>query len=146
MMFLPLVCFTFNTRLMKSSKSFLAHAIMQRSGTYGSRATCGSLQDGIWLSGSQTNLSRLSLKYCKTVNSSRRVFQNSHCCFLQLSYSPIGQVSTELEDCAVPCDTNAQIFSCHGSALLDTRSSWLSLPAKKFPTTAIMVYFLSKTY
>jgi len=47
------------------------YSIERRSGTYGSRATCGSFQDSFWLSGSQTDLSRISSKHCKTANTSR---------------------------------------------------------------------------
>ena len=78
----------------------------QRSGTYGSRAICGSFQDCIWLSSLQRNLSRLSPNHCKTENTSRMAFQSYHRCRLQLSHSPINEVSVKSEDFVVPCDTN----------------------------------------
>ena len=42
----------------------------QRSGTYGSRPRCGSSEECIWLSGSQTNLSR---HFFKTLQSSEYI-------------------------------------------------------------------------
>jgi len=112
------------------------YSIERRSGTYGSRATCGSFQDSFWLSGSQTDLSRISSKHCKTANTSKKTFQSYHYFCLQLPHTPIGQVSIELEDFVFPSYTNAQFYGPHKKPFLNMRLPWFSQP-KRFLTPAI---------
>ena len=60
----------------------------------------------------------------------KRPSKCSHWCRLQLSYSPIGQVSVGLKDVVVPCDTNAQLHESYGNPFLNMRVSWLSQPIR----------------
>ena len=112
--------------------SWYFHPLGQRSRAYESRARCVSFQDCIWLPDSQTNLSRLSSKYCKTANTSIKAFQGYYWCCIQLSNCSIGQVSDELEHFVVSCDTSAQLYGSRGTQFLNIRLSRLSLP-NRFP-------------
>ena len=103
---------------------------------YGLWAVCGSFEDCSWLPGLQTNLSRLSSKHCKTTDASRKAFQSYRYCCLKLSYSPSGQVSVELEEFQVLCNTIAQLYDFHGNKLLNMRLLWLLQP-KWLPTPGL---------
>ena len=110
--------------------------IEQRSETCDSLAICVSFQNCIWLSGLQTNLCRLSLKYCKTANTSRMASQSYHWCRLQLSCSPINQVCVESEDFCSPMWHQCLIVWLSWKPILHMSLSWLTQP-KGFPTPGI---------
>ena len=84
-------------------------------------------------SGSQTNLSRLTFKYCKAANTSNKAFQRYQCRCIQVSNCSMGQVRNELKHFVVPCDTNAQLY---GTQLLNIRPLRLS-QLKRSPTPAL---------
>ena len=100
--------------------SYQIYRLEQRTGTYGSRVTCGSLAH-------RQNLAGISLQHGKTANTSSKAFQSYNWCHVQFSHSLIGQVSVGLEDVVVPCDTNAYMHSSHWKPFLKMRLPWLSL-------------------
>ena len=98
----------------KSMRTLWTHPFVlnQRSGTYGSRARYGSFQDSIWLSDSETTLSRHFFNALKNSEYLQKSFpklvlaSNSGV----IARQSIGQVNVESNSFAFPYETNTKLY------------------------------------